>query len=83
MQHRIVMERILGRFLERHEHVHHINGVRNDNRPENLEIMHAGDHARVSIAAGVKVRADIRAELEHLRAELAEYRRRYGQLTKE
>jgi hypothetical protein len=37
-EHILVMEELLGRSLTRDETVHHRNGVRNDNRPENLEL---------------------------------------------
>ncbi len=45
----LVAEKMIGRKLYRDEIVHHINGNKNDNRPENLKVMTAGEHKKLHL----------------------------------
>lgn len=69
-EHRVIAAGILGRPLTSDEQVDHINRNKQDNRPENLQVLDGITHS-------AKTAADNKQD----RIDLAEYRRRYGPLT--
>ncbi len=72
MEHRLVIEKSIGRYLTRIETVHHKNGDTQDNRLENLELMSSRkDHARAHFDALPEVEK-LREELAEAKAKLAE-----------
>ena len=80
---RVVMVSVLGRGLDTKEHVHHINGDREDDRPENLTVMMIADHSRIhrkgrrghspSIETRQKISASVKRAIKEGRLTIPRY----------
>lgn len=47
MEHRYIAEQTIGRYLESHEIIHHIDGNKHNNVPDNLQVVTKKEHARI------------------------------------
>ncbi len=78
-EHRLVAEKKLGRYLNKDEIVHHINHVKDDNRPENLMVVKRGEHVTNHFAEGKRA-AEAELKVIELKEKLKQYESRYGKL---
>lgn len=83
MEHRLVMEEHLGRYIKPTEYVHHINGEKSDNRLENLELMpHRAAHVRTHFRAVAELDR-VKTENQKLKDEIEKYKELFGEVQQE
>jgi|SRR5215469_4363431 len=65
LEHRLVMERVLGRSLTKEENIHHIDGNRANNNPDNLELWSTSQPCGQRVADKVAWAKQFLAKYEH------------------
>ena len=80
LEHIAVMEVKLGRRLRKGENVHHRNGVKTDNRPENLFVIGRKAHSKEHREMERELHA-LRVETTRLRSENRDLKLRLSQLS--
>jgi hypothetical protein len=72
LEHILVWEKANGCYLPRGDAIHHLNGIKNDNRIENLARMTHGEHASIHMIEKHQFRNALQARIRQLEEKVRE-----------